>query len=98
MGMMSDQLGMRMVETLGGAHRGNTHTKEASQVTEVAEFVRLCQNDDLVTTVLGRKLKLQPSFVLQTEVKDCESFMERVTKLTLDEDLSEAYYYEPRSP
>ena len=97
-GMMSGQLGMRIVETLGGAHRGSTHTKEASQITEVAEFVRLYKNDELVTTVPGRKLKLQPSFELQTEVKDCEAFMERVRKLALDEDLSEAYYFEQSSP
>ena len=96
-GIMSGQLGTRIVEMLGGGHKQHSVTKEAAQATQVAEFVRLYKDDELIRTVPGRKLKMQPKFEYQTEIKDCEAFMARVTQLSEDVDLSEAYYFEPAS-
>ena len=72
-GIMSGQLGTRIVEMLGGGHKRSSATKEAAQATQVAEFVGLYKDDELIRTVPGRKLNMQPKFEFQTEIKKLRS-------------------------
>ena len=94
-GILAGQLGMKISEMFEGATGGTTQRKEESQVVDVAEFVRLYKDDNLVQTIPGRKLKDNPMFELDTEVKDCDLFMERVHQLALEVDLNDANFYEP---
>ena len=60
-GIMSGQLGTRIVEMLGGEHERRSVTKEAAQTIQVAEFVRLYKDNELIRTVPGRKLRCSQS-------------------------------------